>query len=626
MKIKSLQISNIWSFQYFENIENAPKLSFDRNFNILIGQNGAGKSTALEVINFIFKRVLFIPYTRNRDSYIGRSGLQAHQRKTIFAKTDGADNFRNFRLEKNYDFEDKPQQIRIVVEIDAVDRSNIQLLKGHSTKLSHLIGGYSNEREFQDGGVEDQYQIDITLDSVNKTCAISANEDMGFQYLTRYNLFKEVIDLYNEENPSQRIENLQETFALIGSYRNYSAYSSSVSIGGNSTAERQIQDHKLSESSKSTSAVENSEPTVFSLVRLQMARACYDLMDTELTKAQCESAANVLPFINAINDTIQLVNLKVEIKLIDKASWSFSFLFVDLKRGREITDINSLSAGQKAIVHLVFEAFGRGELKGGLVIIDEPEIHLHYQFQNEYLRIIEKLNAAQESQYILVTHSESLINSTTINDVIRFSLNPAGYTIVNQPIVTPDQRWLVKILDNQRSTHAFFGSKVLLVEGEDDAYFFSAALNFVENKLKKGVLQDISVLGTGGKKATAWQEFFDAFGIQTFRINDFDQVCSEIYGIPDETIDSIPILSSFISNHPDVKARIEDEYSKGIFILKEGNLEMYLGTSKKGLKHVIDFCQNELVNYLEDKSRSHVLEIRMILAKIIGGSVTVSDF
>jgi predicted ATP-dependent endonuclease of OLD family len=89
---------------------------------------------------------------------------------------------------------------------------------------------------------------------------------------------------------------------------------------------------------------------------------------------------------------------------------------------------------------LVFEAYGRGDLKGGLVIIDEPEIHLHYQFQSEYLRVIEKLNQEQGCQYILVTHSESLINSETINNVVRLSLDDSGYTLINQPQITTAQK------------------------------------------------------------------------------------------------------------------------------------------------------------------------------------------
>jgi len=83
MKIKSLQISNVWTFKYFDDINNAPKITFDKNFNILIGQNGAGKSTVLEVINFIFRRVLFVPYNRNRDLYGQRTVIDSGQKRNI---------------------------------------------------------------------------------------------------------------------------------------------------------------------------------------------------------------------------------------------------------------------------------------------------------------------------------------------------------------------------------------------------------------------------------------------------------------------------------------------------------------------------------------------------------------
>src|ERR1051326_8994671 len=133
-------------------------------------------------------------------------------------------------------------------------------------------------------------------------------------------------------------------------------------------------------------------------------------------------------------------------------TWQYTFQFYDIRRDRPIGDINSLSAGQKAIIHLVLEAYGRGELKGGLVIIDEPEIHLHYQFQHEYLQVVRELNTDQKCQYILVTHSEALINSSTIAHVRRFSLEQNGTTKINAPILTTEEKDLIRILDNTRST------------------------------------------------------------------------------------------------------------------------------------------------------------------------------
>lgn len=618
MKVKSLQISNIWCFKYVEDITDAPKISFDKNFNILIGQNGAGKSTVLEVINFVFRRVLFIPYNRNRDLYGQRTIIGSDQKKTILAKINDIQYYRDFHLERNYDFENRTQKIRMVVEIDNIDRENIKLLQENKTKLSSIVGIYSSEQMFAEGAYQNEYQIDIALDSTDKKYTVQAIQDPGFMYLSGYNLYKEVIEIYNEENPEDQISNLTESFALIGSYRNYNSYSTNVSLGGGNTAEKQIQNLKTTEYSKSTNSTESGEPSIFTLVRLRMAEACFNLIETKKDRNECESAANNLAFIKLINEKIKIVNLRVEIKLTDLSKWAFAFSFVDTKRNKTITDINALSAGQKAIVHLVFEAYGRGNLRGGLVIIDEPEIHLHYQFQNEYLRVIEALNREQGCQYILVTHSEALISSETISSVIRLSLDESGYTKVNQPDITTEQKWLVKILDNKRSTHAFFGSKVLLVEGETDRYFFRALLGEIEEKLKKGVAQDITVLDIEGKSnRDVWLDLFSSFGLKPYVVADLD-LAFKFY--PTETvyvINSPLLVAKFLADHPDNISKIENEYTNNIFILKEGDLEIYLGI-QKGLAYVIDFCQNNLRTYIGNVGDSKTNELKKITAKIIG--------
>lgn len=622
MKIKSLQISNVLIFKYIENIENAEKIIFDKNFNILIGQNGAGKSTVLEVINFIFRRVLFIPYNKNQDLYNQKSSINFDQKKTILAKINDVQYYRDFRLDRNYDFEDKSQKIRIIIEIDDIDRENIKLLQENKKKLTTVLDTYSAEQMFSDGDFKSEYQIDIELDSSSETYKVDTIQDLGFTYLTAYNLYKELIKIYNDENKSNQIEDLAESFALIGSYRNYNTYTAHVSLGGGNTASKQIQQVKTSEYSKSTNASESSEPAIFSLVRLRMAETSYNLIVTKKDQKECELAANNLDFIRSINEKLEIVNLKVEIKLVNCSSWDFTFSFVDTKRNRAINNMNALSAGQKAITHLVFESYGRGDLKGGLVIIDEPEIHLHYQFQNEYIRVIEKLNIEQGCQYILVTHSESLINSETVNNVTRFSLDEEGYTKINQPNITTTQKWLVKILDNKRSTHAFFGSKVILVEGEDDRYFFRAFLNEIEKKFKKGIAQDITVLDINGKdNFKEWRRLFKSFGLEVFSILDLDAAYAFYPSEARQKINKISLVSQFLKDHPDVVNKIEDEYKNGKFILREGDLEIYLNINK-GLDKVISFCHNDLKKFISNNDNNNkIQELKIIMSKIIGESI-----
>ena len=158
---------------------------------------------------------------------------------------------------------------------------------------------------------------------------------------------------------------------MIGGYRNYHSFTPTVSLR-DAQASQQIQQIKNKEFLKSLNANEPSEPAIFNLVRLRIAGTHYDLGEQALTPEEKEERANNLPFLIQINNKLKLVNLKCKINLSDRRSRQYAFEFIDTQRDRVLTDINDLSAGQKALIHLVFEAYGRGDLKGGLVIIDEP--------------------------------------------------------------------------------------------------------------------------------------------------------------------------------------------------------------------------------------------------------------
>ena len=66
----------------------------------LVGANGSGKSTALEVINFLFRRVLYKQYNLNQDLYIQRNSIAADQRKQILLPANNH-SYNGFRLDQN---------------------------------------------------------------------------------------------------------------------------------------------------------------------------------------------------------------------------------------------------------------------------------------------------------------------------------------------------------------------------------------------------------------------------------------------------------------------------------------------------------------------------------------------
>lgn len=601
------------SFPYVNDISEAQKITFDNGLSIIIGENGSGKSTVLEVVNFLFKRVLYRQYNVNQDLFSQRNAISIEERKQIIQPAN-QNTYSGFRLDANWDTEDKEQRVRLAIGLDEIDQQNITNIRNNISNILRSASFYSTHQVSDDGNNRGEYIVDVILNKDNSNFSIEfqgEGQDFGYTYLSEYHFFKEAIAIHNLLSDEQ-IPSLYESFTLISSYRNYHAFQPSVSLKDSHPAQ-QIQKIRSQDYSRSLNVSDKNEPPIFGLVKLRVAEIHFNLISQSKSEQECEGEANNLQFIKSINERLKIVNLVCKIRLVDLRTWQYSFEFFDTRRHKIIPDINSLSAGQKAIIHLVFEAYGRGDLKGGVVIIDEPEIHLHYQFQHEYLQVIGDLNRDQNCQYILVTHSEALINSRTISCVRRFSLDGQGHTKVFSPTLRADQKSLIKILDNTRSTYAFFAKKVVLVEGDTDRYFVRAVILEKDRKHE----QEIAVLHIGGKGEFAkWKELFSSFGLSVAIIADFDFLVDLYYpeekGVPLKTEQS---LLAFKERNEDWEENIDLEYSNKVYILRKGDLESYLGI-RKDLSHVIKFCSEQLREFLDDCNSTKSIEIRDIINRV----------
>lgn len=676
MKINYLQLSNILSFPHHDDVGNAERIAFDDGMNILIGENGAGKSTILEAITFFFRRALMPGYITNMDNFEKRANLSLDNRRQIVTRLNDSGQYSGYRLDANWATVDKPQIMRLSLRIDEIDKENIRVISAHLPKLKRLAEIYFNETLVDEHDQPDAGEVIATvqLNRQGQTYSTTFNRNsLESTYIRRYNLFKQLIQIHNIEYAETHIPQLHETFSLIGSYRNYYSFSPAVTLAGQSAVE-QLRGITTADVMKSSSASDQAEPAVFNLVRLTVANEHFKLDGTSALTSEALAMANDLPVMKKINGKLALIGLKAFITISDRRTWQYSFKFLDTKHNTEISDINSLSAGQKSILHLVFEAYGRGQLVGGVSVIDEPEIHLHYQFQHEYLRVIEDLMEEQNTQYILVTHSESLINSETISSVRRVSKRANGSSTVKAPTASTARRKLVKILDNNRSTYALFSQKVVLVEGDSDRYFFRAAFSDLHPQKN----QEISVIDINGKgNLTQWREFFEAYGLSVYYIGDFDNVLtiSDINGpiitkleeqnatnkIKQAKLDElsaetrlslasafspllpsisdfknlifanwkpfidrflnalkterIDILNEIRATRADLDSRIDALRSQNVFILKKGALESYIGGAHADLNHVISYCDNNLKAWLSS-GELEATEIREIISHI----------
>ena len=454
---------------------------------------------------------------------------------------------------------------------------------------------------------EDRYETSYT-NSVPKSVQF---------YLEYYQAINEAITIHNNEH-ADHIKSLGSTFSMLSAFRNYNTFSLQTSLQSNPVS--QLREIRRNSSYRSNHDQFGSEPAIFNIVKLRLGEEYLNFLKGKKDIDEAKNAVNSLKMVNDINDKLELLNLKFYIELTDLRTWSYEFRFYDTKNERDLGDINSLSAGQKSIMHLIFEAYGRDDVNGGLVIIDEPEIHLHYQFQFEYLKILEKLAKEQGVQYIIVTHSEGFISNKTIGHVKRFSLNEERNSVVYAPEITEDQKGLIKILNNTQAARVLFLDKVLLIEGQDDEYFFRDAVKRLQPELS----QDISIYETRGKdNIPSFKSFFESFGLKVYVIKDLDATGKDFYNSTVSFKDTGEAgIIRYRRNHPDLDDKIESKYLSYEFYLKKGAIEQYTG-KPKGIAHVINFCENEMDNFLksDDDKAKEICKIIGLIAGEDGDSV-----
>ena len=431
-------------------------------------------------------------------------------------------------------------------------------------------------------------------------------------YLEYYQAINEAITIHNNEHTNY-IAPLGSTFSMLSAFRNYNTFSLQTSLQSNPVS--QLREIRRNSSYRSNHDQSGSEPAIFNIVKLKLGEEYLNFLKGTKDIDEAKDAVNRLKMVNDINNKLKLLNLKFYIELTDLRTWSYEFRFYDTKNERDLGDINSLSAGQKSIMHLIFEAYGRDDVNGGLIIIDEPEIHLHYQFQFEYLKILEKLAKEQGVQYIIVTHSEGFISNKTIGHVKRFSLNEERNSVVCTPDIREDQKKLIEILNNTWAARVLFLDRVLLVEGQDDEYFFRVAIK----KLQPDLSQNITVYGVRGKDSiSSFKSFFESFGLKVYLIKDLDATGEDFYGrgnaVSFRNSGEAGIIR-YRRDHPDLDRQIESRYSSDEFYLKKGAIEQYTG-KPKGIEHVIDFCENDVDNFLksDDEKAKEICKIIGLIA------------
>jgi putative ATP-dependent endonuclease of OLD family len=183
---------------------------------------------------------------------------------------------------------------------------------------------------------------------------------------------------------------------------------------------------------------------------------------------------------------------------------------------------NMFSSGEREIVHFLLAMFALN-VQDGLVLVDEPELHLHPRWQKIFLNLFRGLAPERNNQFIITTHSPTFVSPETIDSVTRVYRSSAtgSAQVALRDVDLPAKKSLVRMINSQNNERLFFADKVVLVEGISDRLVFETLLDSVSARFNIGTA--IEIIEVGGKHNFAdYSTILDGLLTPTFTVADRD--------------------------------------------------------------------------------------------------------
>lgn len=638
MKLINITLENYRSFRDRQTFQ------VDGDISIIIGPNGGGKSNLLDVTSLLLKKHVLKPWSI-RD--IDPPNPYKYQ---IYRNDHNLDH----QLRKHLDAPNEAQFAEITLEVTEQDLKSMQYIIEHETKFRELLltkytGAYlpdfakwKSEMPF----IGQTIKINIPPKPTTEKCTQRAENFLD--YLANYEWLAHIKSQLDGDV-------LSTPLLLLPANRSANGLAFDVGL-----SEWQENDFK-------TSVDFGNSRTAANIVQLAVGRLANRYND--LLHDSNGGANEVFgKSEEAKKLTSSLASLGYDWKMSCRNRKNNTYTIELSKEGRTLT-ISEVSSGEKEILVLLFAILGLN-VRQALVIIDEPELHLHPRLQKRIFSLLERLSKETGNQFILATHSPTFVSPTTIQYVSRvYSENATSKIIRLNESSLPNAKHLFNIINSQNNESLFFADHVLLVEGLSDKIFFERILELF---LKRHSINlSIEVVPVGGKglfnayklvleackipySLIADQDYLQQIGSEPVkRIFSLDSAAIKKRVIKDSTSLDGATLVAHIENAmndgnwgeainswkyiksrhthlpseltPDQKNQIanfiKEKRSESIYVLSLGSLETYLppGHLSKDIEKLITFLErDDYFNALPEGGREEITTImKHIITKFI---------
>lgn len=637
MRIVSIAISNIRSFKYDPDYKT--QIDFDTNgLNLIIGPNGAGKSNLMEIIARLFTNIYNVDYAGS-DFDLTRLVNTQHNAQVVNTLIHAPNTYT-----KNRDFQDKPSSLKIVIQLEATDISNLRLIKKHKDVLKNVddkfyteseANGYKSIYEHLDDIPSSPTQYTIELSDADHTGPGTrifkevSEPSIASRYLRSYQMLINAIHTYNDylkpeqfnnilrTNPNTNLEmplaelginprvnkpienllpliqilNVQERLAEITL-----TYASTDNVQTNQSVDARVRQLDRQNNQKGLlGGIVSNQSESFEKLKELILQDCFRLISNK------NNVKDVVKEVNKSNELISNLNKQLQwfglsIKLSEFVPRR-AFIRLECTESEHTAEIIDLSSGQRAILNIA-SALALTTVTHSVVVIDEIENHLHPSVQVKLREMLINI-ASTTSEVIAITHSAIFVTTDTLKNTARV-FHKDGYSAIKMcgdALSTTRTRQLSAILNYSNGSRIFFTNKVLVVEGESDELFFNAYIN------KFSPITDIEVLRVDGDAGAFWKPIISEFGVEVYLIHDLDEVLKRFTTRPtltktlpramslDKTYFTPTDYTEALSIRTKLRRRKE-------FILKEGAIEEYVDSTipkikSRKIERMLAFLNND---------------------------------
>ena len=179
--------------------------------------------------------------------------------------------------------------------------------------------------------------------------------------------------------------------------------------------------------------------------------------------------------------------------------------FIQIIKDNYPVTIEQTASGLYEILFLLTAVIGES---GKILLLDEPELHLHPTMQKRILDLLSESGTRERNQIVLVTHSPYFVSAGEIESTWRFTTTPEGTRVHNigkalSNLKSQEKgKFAVKLsIADVRSL--LFSRGVVLVEGPSDKIVVEHVDRFLSKKEKGANLDENewAILDIGGKES-----------------------------------------------------------------------------------------------------------------------------